>query len=354
MWVEDLPNGKFKFVERYYDHLTNSYKKASTTLTSKSPQANKKANAILQKKIEAKLNFSGDRTYSETLVEFKKYYKATVKTSTLTRATLNLNILNKKIEPNALVGRIEPQYIEDILFDLHTTDNYSKSTINQMKSILTMYFEYCRRRGYCQTNPIRDVDIKFKPEKALPMSEKYLTQDEIKIFLDYMRPRHKRYADMTELMIMTGLRFGELTSLTTSDYTDKSITINDSKTTTGLRTVTLTDRCAEILDEMIAENTLNELKTDLICATKKGNQVLNPNYNRWLAKAVKAVGINKPITAHTLRHTHITLLAKLGVDVKTIMHRVGHAKPEVTLGVYTHVTDEMNKSAVEKLNNLPL
>lgn len=36
-----------------------------------------------------------------------------------------------------------------------------------------------------------------------------------------------------------------------------------------------------------------------------------------------------------LRHTHISMLAEAGVDLKTIMQRVGHNDPDTTLRIYT-------------------
>ena len=43
MWVEELPNGKFKYFERYKDPLTEKWKKVSITLEKCSRQAEKKA-----------------------------------------------------------------------------------------------------------------------------------------------------------------------------------------------------------------------------------------------------------------------------------------------------------------------
>lgn len=50
MWIEELANGKFKYIERYTDPLTNKYKKVSVTLDKNSSQAQKKAGLILQEK----------------------------------------------------------------------------------------------------------------------------------------------------------------------------------------------------------------------------------------------------------------------------------------------------------------
>jgi len=43
------------------------------------------------------------------------------------------------------------------------------------------------------------------------------------------------------------------------------------------------------------------------------------------------------------------MLAEAGVDLKTIMKRVGHDDPETTFRIYTHVTEKMRMDANEKI-----
>ena len=43
-----------------------------------------------------------------------------------------------------------------------------------------------------------------------------------------------------------------------------------------------------------------------------------------LKKTTKALDMNKKVTTHTFRHTHITLLVEMNVSLKAIMKRVGH------------------------------
>ena len=50
MWVEKLPNGKFKYCERYLDHKTGKNKRASITLDKNTPQAKNYAIKMLNKK----------------------------------------------------------------------------------------------------------------------------------------------------------------------------------------------------------------------------------------------------------------------------------------------------------------
>jgi integrase len=58
---------------------------------------------------------------------------------------------------------------------------------------------------------------------------------------------------------------------------------------------------------------------------------------------------NKHVTAHTMRYTHISLLAEQGVPVKAIMSRVGHKNSKTTLEIYSQVTERMNEQVYAAL-----
>ena len=56
MWIEELPNGKYKFFERYKDPYTEKWKRVSVTLESGSNRAKKEAQKLLDEKIEDTLD----------------------------------------------------------------------------------------------------------------------------------------------------------------------------------------------------------------------------------------------------------------------------------------------------------
>jgi len=53
---------------------------------------------------------------------------------------------------------------------------------------------------------------------------------------------------------------------------------------------------------------------------------------------------------HSLIHTHTTMLLSAGANIKAVQERLGHKKTDITLQVYTHVTDEMRKKTLDILN----
>jgi len=52
---------------------------------------------------------------------------------------------------------------------------------------------------------------------------------------------------------------------------------------------------------------------------------------------------------HELRHTFATLAIQQGVDAKTVSSILGHYSAGFTLDTYTHVTNEMQKEAAQRM-----
>lgn len=46
------------------------------------------------------------------------------------------------------------------------------------------------------------------------------------------------------------------------------------------------------------------------------------------------------------------MMTEAGIDLATIMEKVGHDDPQTTLKIYTHVTKKMKKDASDKISNL--
>ena len=60
----------------------------------------------------------------------------------------------------------------------------------------------------------------------------------------------------------------------------------------------------------------------------------------------------KDIRFHDLRHSCATAMLEAGVDPKTVQNRLGHSDITMTMNIYAHCTQNMDRNAAQKLDDL--
>ena len=72
-------------------------------------------------------------------------------------------------------------------------------------------------------------------------------------------------------------------------------------------------------------------------------------YNRFKG-VVEKMGL-PDVRFHDLRHTYATLALQNGVDIKTVSYNLGHSTVAFTMDKYMHVTMNMQKDSVDKMES---
>ena len=70
------------------------------------------------------------------------------------------------------------------------------------------------------------------------------------------------------------------------------------------------------------------------------------SWDEMLENYIKTLQIT--FTAHQLRHTYASMLYAAGVDVKTASELLGHSDIEITMRIYTHLTEQGKRLSIEK------
>lgn len=373
LWVEQIGEKKFKYTERYTDPLTEKKKKVSVTLTSGSRQAWNQANLILNNKIQDRLNINETLpvTFGELKEKWDEKYKPTVKASSYKTGQSYIALISAYIKDDVLVKNVTSNLIQDMLDYYYFEKNLSYNYVIHLKTFTGMIFKFANKRYGLEYNPVSSVSLTRKPqtqEDIARSKEGYLSKEEVSLIAKYQLSNYQqaRYSLITKFLFLTGIRYGELIALTESDYTGDKIIVsgtydydNKVKTTTktvgSYRNVDLPKNAQDILNQLIDENnSMDQLNKKYIFTTRTGKPLSLQSYNLSLRTSAKAIGIDKKVSSHILRHSHISLLTELGIPLKAIMDRVGHEDSKTTLRIYTHTTKNMQSHLVERLGEIQI
>lgn len=381
MWIETRQSKKgtrYKYCERF--ELPNGeIRKVSVIFNTNSSHARKQATIELQRKYEQavkEIDINKVVTYYDVAMSWLEHTEPTVKRSTHINHTIYVNKIFTYIDKSLPIANLTAVTLEDVLHKVYYVENlsysYTRATFTTMKAI---YKHAKRKKLIPSLIDFEDIEIKKKPFSHSDIAKKqnkFLDAVELKETLMQLSKIDSRISLLFEFVSLTGLRIGELLALRYSDYDKENATINingtiqyDYKNSSeikrgtpkniySVRDISLSDRAVSILDSIMLENKRRSLWFEgyidhgYIFTSSRGN----PYDIQFLNRRLKGVHIEgKHLTTHIFRHTHISMLAELGVPLKTIMQRVGHNDPNTTLSIYTHVTKSMHDDVINKLNH---
>ncbi len=403
MWIEPFKdkNGqqRYRFVVKYKDPSTNKWKRTSVVMNRDGKQSQKEAERRLQAKIQEKINDKKPKdikmlTLHQVIDEWFKYHSTTSgnKQRSLEVSAGMIKRIKDAVDSDLLLLRTDETHAQSVI-DLCKKDNLSDYTTGKTYALYKRILRYAKQKY--KLDDIDYLDYITPPKQAVTREqlqakrENYLELQQVKALANELLrlSSEKKLASSTrsfmitayisEFQMLNGMRIGELLAIQNEDidYERKKLKIDGTivwnrdgdvigfkdtaKTAASYRTISLCDRSIEILKKVQLENkTLAKWYKEeyndrgFIFTNIKGNPMNYVNVSKYMQIAAENIGIKKHISTHTMRHAHISLLSQLGVSLKAIMERVGHSDHKTTLQIYSHVTEQMDKDMMAKLNEL--
>jgi integrase len=226
----------------------------------------------------------------------------------------------------------------------------SGKTIANKHGLLSAALNAAVRADLIPANPAVGV--------RMPRSEKpemvFLTRDE---FTALLAGFMERWRPMIEFLVLSGVRFGELSALKPSDVDLAAGTVRISrarkrtyekganyqigptKTVRSVRTINVTPTVLEKLDhtgEWLFTNT-------------RGGPVKLSSWrtNVWYPSVARAqaAGLKKQPRVHDLRHTCASWMIAKGVSLPVIQRHLGHESISTSVNLYGHLDRSQSASA---------
>ena len=163
------------------------------------------------------------------------------------------------------------------------------------------------------------------------------------------------------LELSSGLRRGELLALRWDDLNvkdrilsvskqvtriDGELVVTEPKTKNSVRKVALSQQAVALL---VQEHEQHPDSPILFPSPRTGGYWSPDAVSRINRKLLAKAGIEEHVRFHDLRHTFATMALSSGVDVKTLSSMLGHYSAGFTLDTYTHITNDMQRGAAEKI-----
>lgn len=307
-----------------------------------------------------------DPTFEELASLWLENYRTTVKASTFENVKSKVEKMTEEHFKELKLKKITVAYCQRVVIEL------SKSYIlyNHYLSVINRIFKYAVLMDILNSNPFDKV---IKPKsRQVQRKGNFLTKEELKEFLKLAQTATLSYFfPLVHLMSYTGLRQGEALALKWSDidFENKKITVDKTavrikekqtlqtpKTKNSKRVISIDPTTLSILKSWKKDQIKIYFKNgkyfegddNFIFTNERADWVQIHNFIPYFKRFVTDHKL-KPITPHGLRHTHASLLFSAGVEPKNISDRLGHSTVQITLDLYTHITEEQRTDTVEKL-----
>ena len=239
---------------------------------------------------------------------------------------------------------------------LHLINGSKPATRARKISTIRIFFAYLSQKAkLIEENPAQNLETP-KLDKRLP---KHLSLEDseklLNVTLNNSEENKERDYAIITLFLNCGLRLSELTGINLKDIDFNNSTLNVIGKGNKERTIYLNNSCLNALQTYIAIRTPEGGKNDLkgsnkaLFLSKRKERISNRTVQYIVERELLKAGLDtSKFSTHKLRHTAATLMYQYGqVDIRALQELLGH-KSISTTEIYTHVSNEQVRDAVDK------
>ena len=281
--------------------------------------------------------------------------------------------IEKHIKPNLgnlYLENIKPLHLQNFynrLLKKENNNSLSNRTVLSIHRIIHSSLKQAVRWQLVNRNVADCVE----PPKAKKYNANYLSDKETEKLLIVAKDSDI-YIPIA-IAIYTGTRRGETLGLTWDNVnlekgyikivnnlcaTKNGLIMKQPKTNSGIRTIAISDTLIKILKKHKVEQMKykmllgGEYKDNGLVCTYKDGRAFNPK--RFSAKFQELLEKNNltKIRFHDLRHSHASLLVKMGVQPKEISARLGHSNIGITMDLYSHIYEETDREVANMFDKI--
>lgn len=322
---------------------------------------------VREKLHQAKL--SGKKSLSKEKNKFSNYCdewlvlaRNRVKESTYVKYS---GIVHKHLKPE--LGRYVPEAISTLLVEnfsnkLLITNGLTAKTVKDVLVVLRSVLKYINKQ---QGGSLKNIEIIYPKESSKDM--RVLSNEEQKRFFSYLLTDMDEVKFGIVLVLLTGMRIGEICALKWQDVNleTKIITINrtmqrlsnlseasssktkivigDAKSTYSKRTIPLPEYVLNLCYDMQAAN------PEAYVLTGNAHHFIEPRTLQYKLKKFTTACNISDVHFHSLRHTFATRCVEVDFEIKSLSEILGHANTRITLDRYVHSSLELKRTNMEKL-----
>jgi integrase/recombinase XerD len=248
------------------------------------------------------------------------------------------------------IAAIDRDKLRQYIRYLRETRHFKETSTKRRIACFKLLFRWAEQESIVEGNPFVSLNEKIRLPKRLPRT---LDRAEARLLREAitLSPRREPFHQLChktaiQLLLDTGIRVGELTSIDIDDLSLANRCIRIKGKGNRQRLVYLVaDRLVDCLQRYHMQRLRISTKTARLLINLNGHTLTPPHIRLALRDIAAHSGIQRTVTPHMLRHTCATHWLESGLDIRYVQKLLGHQSISTT-EIYTHVSDQGLRDAL--------